>query len=112
MPAMASKSRSSCSSGSSYSTASRAIRQSCGLRGVTPAQRQRTYSAPASAWVVPPGAGSNIDSAAKRWRSSASAWGERALQQLLQDHRRDAGIALVEQRGRGRGAAPKSTASR
>lgn len=49
IPAMRSKSRSSCKSGTRCSIASWAIRQSCGLRGVYPAHRQRAYRLPASA---------------------------------------------------------------
>jgi len=61
--AIRSKSRSSVSSGTPYSITVAAIKQSCGLRGVMPAQRQRAYSAPASAWVA--AVAGNIGTASK-----------------------------------------------
>lgn len=82
-PTMASKWRSSCSSGRSYSTGSRAIRQMDGRSGATKAQRQRACSAPALMWVAP-SADSRIGSTAKRRRLSERLGRACALQQFLQ----------------------------
>lgn len=74
--AMRLKSRSSCRRGIWCSMATWAMRQSLGLRGVMPAQRQRAYRAPASAYVSVDG--TSMDRAMKCERNTSNCSMERA----------------------------------